>query len=211
MCHCSLVTCRDMFLASHETWMTQTNILVKQKRGQTQKMQKKNWRSSVTKSLVLQPLGLQPVAHIAPQRVCNIVMIPRTIRPQKSTSPAAHHQKARRNSCSQGCTTHDPGWLKRLWTQDSSLCWRDEREHSQCTKPSVYKWVLELWFREELMKGISVLFILRPDETITRIVKKLLCICVEIQVDQYCVSSMSPSLISHNWLLLLERFYFAAV
>ena len=59
------------------------------------------------------------------------------------------------------------------------------------------------------MKDISVLFILFPDETID-VVEKLLSICVGRQVDQDCASRMSQSLKSHN-LLLLERFYFAAV
>lgn len=188
-------------------WYKQTNILVKQKSGQTQKMQKKNWRSSVIKSLVLRPLGLQPVAHIVAQRACNILMIPRTIRPQKSISPAAHHQKASRNSCNQGCTTHDPGWLKRLWTQDSSLCWRDERAHSKCTKPSVYKWVLELYFREELMKGISVLFILPTDDTIliTHTVKKLLCVlCRNTSWFVQYVSIIKISVWCSCWKILLK-------
>lgn len=73
---------------------------------------KKNGRSSPIKSLV---------SHIAAQRCCNILMIPRTVRPPKNISSASHHQKARRNGCSQGWTMHNPGWLKRLWTQDSSL------------------------------------------------------------------------------------------
>ena len=120
-------------------WMTQTRMVTKQRKEQTEiKIQKKIGASCLIKSHVCQPKVDDSAGcwvHCNTKR-CNMVMIARTIRPQKSTRPAEHHQKVWATA---KAGPHDSASLKMLWTSDRSLCWRNERKHSKCIKPATYK------------------------------------------------------------------------